>query len=356
MRSASAQRVILRRSPQFKPTPPSNAPLLPDLDIDIGKLTIDRFIAEAPVSGKLRILTVQGRAHIANGRAQVVADGGTIAVAGKEGGDRFRFNLDAVPASNRLSIDVDLSAPAGGMIAALAGIKQPLTLKIGGKGDWKAWNGNLAANLGGGKLADLSLMARDGTFTIKGPTQIARLMTGPSAILLGPVTNVDLTAALDKRTAAISGLITSDAFRLTPSGTVDLAANRFDKLHLAFVLLKPSALAPKLSGAGLRARLDLDGAFATPSVNYAVTADRLVMNDMGLEGLSANGAATVDSDRILIPVSARIRRITGLDSVAGGSLANVSVDGDFAIKGTRVLSDNHAYSFRSDRRQGYCRR
>ncbi|WP_260921718.1 hypothetical protein [Novosphingobium sp. 9] len=71
-----------------------------------------------------------------------------------------------------------------------------------------------------------------------------------------------------------------------------------------------------------------------------IDAQRLVMNDMGLEGLHASGAATVNADRILIPVSASVRRITGLDSVAGGSLANVRLNGDLAVKGGRVLSDN----------------
>ncbi|MFD2136151.1 hypothetical protein ACFSLT_15105 [Novosphingobium resinovorum] len=46
VRSATAQRVILRRTPHFRATPPSDAPLLPDLDIDLGELRIDRFIAE----------------------------------------------------------------------------------------------------------------------------------------------------------------------------------------------------------------------------------------------------------------------------------------------------------------------
>lgn len=347
VRSATAQRVVLRRSPQFRETPPSDAPLLPDLDIDIGNLRIDRFIAEPPVSGQRRIMTVAGHAHIADGRAQIDARGGTIAVAGKGGGDRFKVLLDAVPENNRLDIDLDMEAPRGGLIATLAGLNEPTTLRLAGKGDWAAWNGNLNADLGGGELTRLALTARNGTFAIKGPTRIARLFDGPTANLLGPVMNLDIVAAFEKRRAKLTGRIWSDAFNLTPDGVVDLSENSFDDLKLALVLTKPSAIAENLSGAGLIANLALDGAFATPTVKYQLAARRIVMNDMGLENLSARGAATVDADHIMIPVAARVGRITGLDTVAGGSLANVSLNGDLAIEGPRILSDN--MRLRSDR-------
>ncbi|VWX51440.1 translocation/assembly module TamB domain-containing protein [Novosphingobium sp. 9U] len=349
VRSATAQRMILRRTPKFNVTPPSdpNEPLLPDLDIDIGRLKVDRFVIEKPVTGARRIATIDARTHIADGRAQIDATGGTVAAQGVLGGDRFKIKLDAVPANNKLDIDLDLNAPRGGVIASLAGFTEPLAIKVGGKGSWANWNGQLAANLGGGELARLGVTARDGTFTLRGPTRIARLVTGPTANLLGPITNLDLTAALANRRATVSGRVWSDAFTATPNGVIDLSDNSFEGMKLAFVLLKPSALAENLSGAGLRAALTLDGAFATPKVQYAINASRIVMNDMGLENFAATGAATVNSDRIMIPVSATVRRITGLDTVAGGTLTNVRLNGDVAIDGPRILSDN--MRIRSDR-------
>lgn len=340
VRSATAARMILRRSPELIATPPSDAPLLPDLDIDIGKLRVDRFVFEPAVAGVRRIATIDSRAHIADGRAQIFARGGTIAINGKEGGDRFVARLDAVPEQNRLDLDLDLQAPTGGVIAELGGLRQPLTIKAGGKGTWANWAGRIDANYGAGEMTRLALTAQNGTFHLTGPTRFARLFTGPTAQLLGPVTDLDLTAAFEQRRAKLSGRLGSDAFVLTPDGTVDLSANRFDALKLTFDLIRPSAIAPKLSGQGMHAVLTLDGAFRTPAVAYQLAASRLVMNDMGLEGLRASGAARVDADRILIPVSASIQRITGLDTVAGGTLANVRLNGDLAISGTRVLSDN----------------
>ncbi len=347
VRSAIAQKMVLLRSPVFKETPPSEGPLLPDLDIDIGTLRIDRFIAEAPVTGKRRIMTIAGHTHIANGRAEVDAKGATIAIAGKEGGDAFTVKLDAVPSKNRLGIDLDLDAPRGGVIAALAGFDQTLNLRLAGKGDWARWDGSLEGTYGAEKLADLGLSARGGMFVIKGDTHIAKLVGGPASNLLGPRTQLDLTAVLSERRMDLVGRIDSDAFRLGAKGQVDLADNSFHDLALDFALLRPSTLAPKLQGSGLSARMELDGAFRTPRVSYAISASRLVMNGMGLQGLSAKGEARVDAEQILIPVSARVARITGLDSVAGGKLEQVRLDGDLAIKGTRVLSDN--MRLRSDR-------
>lgn len=349
VRSAVAERMILRRTPKFNETPPAdpNEPLLPDIDIDIGRLRVTRFVIEKPVTGERRIATIDARTHIADGRAQIDATGGTVAAAGVPGGDSFKVKLDALPADNKLDIDLDLNAPRGGVIATLAGFTEPLAIKLGGKGSWANWNGQLAADLGGGELARLGVAARDGTFTVRGPTRIARLVTGPTASLLGPITNLDLTAALANRRATVSGRMWSDAFNLTPAGVVDLSDNSFEAVKLDFELLKPSALAENLSGSGLRASMTLDGEFATPKVQYAINASRIVMNDMGLENLTATGAATVNSDRILIPVNASVRRITGLDTVAGGTLANVKLAGDLAIDGPRILSDN--MRIRSDR-------
>lgn len=352
VRTATAQRMILRRSPQFKATPPSTEPLLPDLDIDIGRLRIDSFIAEPAVSGERRVARIDGKAHIADGRAQVNLMANTIAGQGpngqgRGGGDRMAMAIDAVPEANRLALNLAVDAPKGGVIAALGGFDKPLTIRGDGRGDWKGWNGRLDADLDGQELARLALAGRDGRFTLKGPTRVARLFTGPTASLLGPVMTLDLTAALDQRRAKVSGAIGSDAFTLAPDGVVDLSDNSFDGLKLSFTLLKPSALAPNLSGSGLRGILTLDGAFATPKVVYALSADRLAMNDMALERLTATGAARVDADRILIPVAAHAARITGLDTVAGGRLADVRLNGDLAIDGTRILSDN--MRLRSDR-------
>ncbi len=347
IRSATAERMLLRRVPEFKDVPDTGEPLLPDLDIDVGKLKVARFIAEKPVTGTARVGSISGRAHIADGRAQVWLDGRTLAAGETRGGDLIKVALDAVPEKGRLDLSVDLKAPQDGVIAALAGLDEPLTASVKGKGDWKKWDGALNAAYGGRPTARLALASRDGTVSAKGPLKFAGMLTGPTANLLAPVAQLDLSAVMGERSAVVSGSMTSDAIRLNANGDIDLSDNAFDGLKLAFVLLRPSALAENLSGSGMRAMLTLDGEIAAPRVAYSVNAARIVMNDMGLEQFAAKGRARVDPDRILIPVSASASRITGLDTVAGGSLANVRLNGDVAIQGARVLSDN--MRIRSDR-------
>src|SRR3546814_17303741 len=61
----------------------------------------------------------------------------------------------------------------------------------------------------------------------------------------------------------------------------------------------------------------------------------------------SSGLARVDADRILIPIDARARRVSGLNAAAGGLLTNVRINGDLAITGPQILSDN--LKIRSDK-------
>lgn len=346
IRSATAPTVVLQRVPAFKAAAP-DAPLLPDLDIDLGRLQIDRLVSEPAVSGERRELRLTGKAKIADRRAQVTAQAVTLAGPGGQGGDRLNLVLDAVPEQNRLALKLAVDAPRGGVIAALARLEGPLSLKLDGSGDWAKWDGTLAANFGGKTTARLALAARAGTFSARGPAELGRLLGGVPGVLLDATTQLDLVARLDRRRAALGGSLRSDQLSIVPQGVIDLADNRFAGFKLDVLLLRPAALAPNLAGRALRAELELDGAFARPEVQYRLTAAALAINGVVFEGLDASGKAQVRSDQIMVPVSARIARIVGMDGVAGGPLTNVRIDGDLALDGLRLLSDN--LKLRSDR-------
>jgi len=346
IRSAVAPTVVLQRAPDFKVTDP-DAPLLPDLDIDIGQLRIDRLIAEPAVSGTRRDLCLTGAAHIADRRAQITAQALTLAAPGGQAGDRLALVLDAVPEKNRLALKLAVDAPKGGVIAALARIDGPLTLKLDGAGDWSRWDGLLTGSYAGMPVARLQLGARDGNFAVKGPAELGRLFGGIPAALLDRTTRIDLTARLNQRRAALGGSLRSDQLSIIPTGTINLGDNSFAALKLDVLLQRPAALAPNLAGRALRAELELDGPFKTPQVQYRLRADALSINDVMLENLDASGRAKVQSGQVIVPVAARIARITGLDGVAGGKLGNVRIDGDLTLAGARLLSDN--MKLRSDR-------
>ena len=338
VRSASAATMTMRKMPAFKVVPDTGEPLLPDLDIDIGALRVDRFIFDPAIAGERQVARLAGKIAIADRRAQITANAATIGANAR--GDTLALLLDAVPEANRFDVTMNVTAPQGGVIAAMGGFKEPLTAKLAGRGDWKVWNGNLTADLGAAPLARLALTARSGTFAVKGSAQASRLFTGATAALLGPQTAVDLTARLDKRKADLDGRFSSDAFRLGVSGGLDLGNSRYEALQLAFVLLRPGAIAPSVRADGVRATATLDGGFDLPTIAYQANANTLAVNDIVVDTLTLSGKARVDTDQVIIPVVGRAARIRGLDAVAGGSLVQVRLDGDLAYSNGRILSDN----------------
>jgi len=346
IRSLTAPVLQLKRLPQLKEVP-TEGPLLPDIDIDVERLEFTRIEIDPVVTGQRHLLTLSGKASIADRRAVVNAQAQAIAEGDLAGGDRLRLTLDAVPDANRLDAMLDLTAPADGLIASITGKAAPITLSIGGKGDWKRWDGQLDGTYGSEELVNIAIAARDGTVNMRGHVRPAPFLPANSGNMFAPATRIDLAVALDDRRADIDGTLANDNFRLAADGLVDLGESRFEDLALDFRLLRASAIAPEFTGQGVAATLALDGAFATPRIAYNITAARLGFGDTAIVGLTAHGEGRVDADQALVPVHARARRIDGLDAAAGELLTNVRIDGDLAVKWPRILSDN--LKIRSDR-------
>lgn len=349
VRSLTSPLVRYARNPVLKDTPPGdpNAPLLPDYDIDVNRLRVDRIEVGAAVTGQRHIATIDGQVHIADRRAQVAANAATIAAPGVAGGDRVVLRLDAVPDDNRFDVDARITGPANGMIAGLAGLSVPIAATIDGRGDWTNWRGRLAGTLGGRPLADLALTGRNGRFTVRGSTQPGLILTGPVERLTAPRLDVAIDATLADRKADTRIQLRSSALAVNAAGLLDLGNSRFGNFRTEAMLLTPGAIAPNLNGRSVRAAVVLDGGFGTPTVDYKIQAAAIGFGETVVEQLYAEGRATVDADRILIPIAAKARRITGLNAAVGGLVTNVSINGDLAISGDQVLSDN--LRIRSDR-------
>ena len=335
--------VTLQRQPELKastePVDP-NAPTLPDLDIDVNTMHIGRFVVAAPVTGQAHVVRIDGQTHIADRRAQLTVDAGALRAAGVAGGDTLHLVLDAVPDDDKLTVDAVLRAPVGGVVATLGGLTKPLNVTVGGKGGWARWDGRALATLGGGELANLGVTARDGHIEVSGPTRPGLYLAGPVERLTAPQLDVAIDATLAARKADTRIKLTSSALAVDGGGVLDFAASRFGNFAVDARLLTPGAILPNLSGRDVMARVVLDGAFATPTVNYKVHAARLAFGSMGVEQLYAEGLARVNADRILVPLAARARRVTGLNAAVGGLANNVRIDGDLAISMPNILSDN----------------
>ena len=336
----------LHRLPKLRTVDP-NAPLLPDIDIDVGRLRIERLLVDPAVSGRRHLLALDSRIKIADGRAEIGLDTRTIRAPGFPGGDRLALRLDAVPEDNQLDIALVAEGPADGFIAGLIGVDRAVAARVTGSGDWNRWQGRALAALGGEGLANLSIAAREGTFTVRGPVRPALVVQGPLARLLEPQVQVNLVSTFENRRADMRLRLGSRAVAVAADGIVDLGQSRFEGLEVAARISRPGALAPNLGGRDLQVALILDGPFATPAVAYDLRARSLTFGRTTVQGLRAVGRARVRADDIIVPISARADRILGFDAVAGGPLSNVRLDGELGVTGARIVADD--LRLRSDR-------
>lgn len=331
----TATEMRISRMPALKIVPDRGEPLLPDLDITIDKLRIDRIVFAKAITGEEQEISLEGKARISDRRAVIDAKTGSLR------GDRLVMRLDAVPDDNKFDVALALDAPADGLLAGLMGKKAPLTAQLDGKGSWAKWDGAMKASIGKDTLADVALTARAGRFTAKGGAQPALLLgEGIIGRAFSPSAAIELSATLKNRVADIDGSIRSAAMTVAANGIVDMATGSFKDLALDIQLLRPSVLARNVSGMNVAGKMLLNGAFAQPLVAYSVTANRLSFDETTFEGLSAVGEAQGKPDRFLIPVNARARRVTGINAIAGGLLNNVRMKGDLAVANGRLLSDN----------------
>ncbi|AIT06443.1 hypothetical protein MC45_08760 [Sphingomonas taxi] len=341
VRSLSTDLVTLARKPELKQTPSDpNAPLLPDLDIDVNRLHVGRLVIAKPVTGQTHIVRLDGAVHIADRRAQLVTDAAALKGAGVAGGDTLHLKLDAVPDQNKLDVNLKLDAPVGGVVATMGSLKAPLTATVDGRGSWKAWQGRALATLGGGQLADINVNARNGHIELRGFATPGLYMQGPVERLTAPRLDLAIDTTLNDRKADTRLRLKSAALAVDAGGLIDLANSRFGNFAVDARLLTPGAIAPNVRGRDVMARVVLDGAFATPTVNYKINAAALGFGTTTVENVYAEGLARVNSDRILVPVNARARRVTGLNAAVGGLTNNVRIQGDFAISMPNILSDN----------------
>jgi len=133
IRSLRAPTLNVARMPAFRIVPDRGDPLLPDLDINIGQLQIDRIVFAKGITGEEQVASLSGKAQIADRRAIVTATAGSLR------GDRIVLKLDAVPEDNRFDVDLNLDAPAKGVVAGLLGRDVPMQMTLVGRGSWRKW-------------------------------------------------------------------------------------------------------------------------------------------------------------------------------------------------------------------------
>lgn len=330
----------LIRTPQTTPTG-EQGPILPDFDIAIGRLEVQRLTVGRAVTGVVRGGRIVGRADVRAGRALIELGADVV------GSDRLRLRLDAAPAARRFDLTLRARGTASGVLARLSGVRRPLAVDVSGAGDWRLWRGRATVDAGAARLVELDLVNRAGRYTLSGavtPGDVfggvaQRLSAGRLAVAgEGGFADRRLDGRLELRSAAVVA---------TVGGVIDLAGNAWRNVRFDVRLLRPQALIGDLSGRNIAARAILDGAFRAPSFDYRITADRAAIDDTGLERLAITGRGRIAGSPWTLPLDLRAARVTGVGDAAGGILRRLSVTGGLRIGGGLIVGD--ALRVRSDR-------
>ncbi|MCS6987189.1 MAG: translocation/assembly module TamB domain-containing protein [Sphingomonadaceae bacterium] len=277
----------LRRSPRLRPTPPDE-PLLPDVDLAIAHLAVGRLVVAPAVAGVAETVGIAGRLALAQGRLLVDLD------ARGRRGDRLDIRVDVEPDRNRLHLGLRLEARADGLVAGLLGIRRPLTVRLEGRGDWRRWDGELAAATGSTPLAALAIAARAARWRVTGRLEPGPFLAdGILARVAGPVVAVDGEARPGRtRDQTRWRLSVAGAGGLVEAvGTLDRAREALTDARADLTLASPDRLDPRLAGPPVRMALRAQGPVRAPRVVLTAESPKLSFR-------SGAGPLTLDGPRV----------------------------------------------------------
>ena len=309
-------------------------PFLPNFDIHIGELRIDRLDIDPSIGGQARSGSVRGKADVRSGRALV-----ELAALINNGGDRLTLHLDAEPDRNRFVLDARVLSPANGLVPALVGIRRSIDLSIVGDGTWKRWRGSAALDLAGRPAARLALGVDQGRYRLAGKWAPGQFLKGRLQRLTVPLVNIKAEATLADNILDGQLVAGSAALHAVAKGAVDLGDSRYRDLRLGIDLLKPQALFTNMTGRGVRLVWTLDGPFATADFSYRLTSQGVKFDETGFVAFRAEGRGKLSPWPMRVPIRLSARAITGIGDVAGAMLANPKIEGWLSLTPKLVRGD-----------------
>ncbi len=338
-----AQRTIVHRLPKLRPSGEKRS-ILPTFDIEVGKLEIARVDIGAAVAGKPRVGSVRGKAIIHAGRANVDL------IASEQGGGLFHAKLDAEPNRDRFDAYLQIDAPGNSAIARMLGTSQNIRAGLNGEGSWTKWHGGSQLQLDGVEVANIGLTNSAGQFGLDGYLSAQSITKGKLQRLTAPIIKLTGHAKLANRQLSGSLAARSSALDAHANGVLDLTGNAFQNLLIDAILLQPSALFPNMTGRNIRLKARLNGAFSRAAFDYLFTADRVQFDKTGFESVRASGQGRLSRAPVAVPLKLSARRVDGVGDVAGGILANLSVDGVLIVTPKAITGDG--LRLRSDKLSG----
>jgi translocation and assembly module TamB len=309
IREVTARRGRLARLPELLPGDP-DSPLLPDFDIRVDKLRVENLvIAKGLATPRDERANLTARIDIREGRALVDA----AARLGAE--DRVTLLLDAAPDGDRFDLAGDYRAPAGGVLAGLAGLTQGYAGRILGEGTWKRWRGaavarRIGAPVGTRPVAAFRISNDAGRYGVIGQLRAGLpddTLTGRAlGEALSLVTTFTLAdSVVEGRLAAVS-----PSLDIRGGGVVDLADNAVDGARVNLVLRDPDLFGEALRIEGGRLAANLSGGFRDLGIRHEIAVRRLAASGVVATGLAQAGAARFEGSLLSLPLALAADRVT----------------------------------------------
>jgi translocation and assembly module TamB len=345
IREVTAKRGRLTRLPELLPGDP-DAPLLPDFDIRVDRLVVeDLIIAKGLATGRDERANLTARVDIRQGRALIDAK------ARLGARDRFALLLDAEPDGDRFELEGDALAPAGGVLAGLAGLDQGYAARVVGDGTWAKWRGAAVAQRIGAPgerpVAAFRIANDAGRYGVLGQL---RSGIGGATILgraLGDTTSLAASFRLENSVIEGRAAVVSRAVDLRAGGVVDLADNIVDGARVRLGLRDPDLLGESLRIEGGRIDANLTGPFDDLGIKHEITVARLTASGVTATGLAQAGSARLEGSVLSLPLALTAQRVTTGIAQADPRLVDGRVSGlltyDFARN--RLAADRAEVTF-----------
>ncbi len=345
-----AGRVALLREPLPGPQAPEQPaepfawPELP-VDLELDRLSVAEVALGAPILGESASLSIEGSAllgDVANGLALDLAVERTDDTPGG-----LTVQMRFVPETGRLTTELQLDEPEGGMLARLGDlpIRQPLTVDLSGDGSLDDWRAELAVDGGDDlRLAGAAEIAVEGSGRRVTVDLAGRLAAFADATLL-PLLDDEITLESSVLIGAegafgIDQLDLAGGFgEVSLSGQVDLGQETAD-IALSLVPAASDRFTDLTGGASwgsLRLATTLQGPFPEPTVALTLEGEDLAYGGVALGALDATIAAAAadpltDADPRL-DIDAEIA-IEGLDLGDDTTRDLVGAPMEIAVAGT----------------------
>lgn len=343
IRRLAIPQATLLHTPRTRPSK-RRGPILPDFDIRIGQLAVDRLTLAKPVLGTARVGRLHGQADIRSGRALVELN---ALVAGS---DRLALRIDAEPARDAFDIDVAARGASGGVLARMIKARGPVAFDVTGDGNWARWRGAAKGSVGRTKIVDLALAQQAGRYTLSGVLAPSSLLTGKLQRLTAPRVVVNGAATFERRRLDGRLSLRTPALALDTTGAIDLGINAYRNVRIKARLLRPPALFGNMTGTAIELRAILDGPVATAAFDYRLDAARFAFDRTGFENAHAAGKGRLSAAPVTVPIRFTAARVTGVGDVAGGILRNLSVDGKLSVTAQTLIGNDLV--LRSDKLSG----